>query len=131
MYGAPIPSTNLAHMARVPIIILLLAGCPSGGEASSPQKPSSSTSGETSGGSNMSFSLQSPSFSSGGAVPKKFSSEGSDASPALQWGDPPANTQSFVLIADDPDAPARTWTHWVAYDLPARLRQLPEGVSTH
>jgi len=128
MYGAPIPSTNIAHMVRVLLFILLLAGCQSGGEASNPQKPSSSTSGETSGGSNMSFSLQSPSFSSGGAVPKKFSCEGSDTSPALQWGEPPANTQSFVLIADDPDAPAGTWTHWVAYDLPASLRQLPEGV---
>src|SRR5260370_30575512 len=76
----------------------------------------------------MSFSLKRLSFSRGGAVPKKFSCKGSDTSPALQGGEPPANTQSFVLIADDPDAPAGTWTHWVAYDLPASLRQLPEGV---
>jgi Raf kinase inhibitor-like YbhB/YbcL family protein len=129
MYGAPIPSTNIAHMVRVLFFILLLAGCQSGGEAINPQKSSSSISGEASGGSNMSFSLQSPSFSSGRPIPKKFSCEGSDTSPALQWAEPPANTQSFVLIADDPDAPAGTWTHWVAYDLPASLRQLPEGVS--
>lgn len=76
----------------------------------------------------MSFTLQSPSFSGGGAIPKEFTCEGSDTSPALQWTEPPVKTQSFALIADDPDAPAGTWTHWVAYDLPANLRQLPEGV---
>lgn len=77
----------------------------------------------------MSFSLQSPSFSSGGEIPKKFTCEGADVSPALQWGEPPAKTQSLALIADDPDAPVGTWTHWVAYDLPASVRQLPEGVA--
>jgi len=76
----------------------------------------------------VSFSLQSSSFPSGGEIPKKFTCEGVDVSPALRWGEPPAKTQSFALIADDPDAPVGTWTHWVAYDLPANLRQLPEGV---
>jgi Raf kinase inhibitor-like YbhB/YbcL family protein len=127
MHSASIYSVSfLARTAcaiRTFFFILLLAGCQSGGQATSPEKPSS----ETSGASNMSFSLQSPSFSNGGVVPKKFSCEGSDTSPLLQWGEPPANTQSFVLIADDPDAPASTWTHWVAYDLPANLRQLAEG----
>lgn len=77
----------------------------------------------------MSFSLQSPSFSSGGEIPKKFTCEGADVSPALKWGEPPAKTQSLALIADDPDAPVGTWTHWVAYDLPATVQQLPEGVA--
>ena len=79
----------------------------------------------------MTFSLQSRAFSSGAEIPTKFTCEGSDVSPALQWGSPPANSQSFALIADDPDAPAGTWTHWVAYDLPASLRQLPEAVPKH
>lgn len=49
--------------------------------------------------------------------------------PDLTWTAPPAGTQSFALIADDPDAPVGTWTHWVLYDLPAQTTVLPEGVS--
>jgi Raf kinase inhibitor-like YbhB/YbcL family protein len=49
-------------------------------------------------------------------------------SPALNWSDPPAGTQSFALIADDPDAPVGTWVHWVLYDLPADTRSLAENL---
>jgi len=34
----------------------------------------------------------------------------------------------MALIADDPDAPAGTWVHWVLYDLPATAVGLPAGV---
>jgi hypothetical protein len=33
-----------------------------------------------------------------------------------------------VLICDDPDAPLRTWVHWVLYDMPGTTTELPEGV---
>ena len=29
---------------------------------------------------------------------------------------------------DDPDAPAGTWVHWVLYNLPVNVTELPEGV---
>jgi Raf kinase inhibitor-like YbhB/YbcL family protein len=74
------------------------------------------------------FELGTTAFQSGADIPEKFTCSGPDVSPPLSWTDPPAGTQSFVLIADDPDAPGGTWVHWVAYDLPASLRQLPEGV---
>ncbi|HYN15098.1 MAG TPA: YbhB/YbcL family Raf kinase inhibitor-like protein [Terriglobales bacterium] len=80
------------------------------------------------GASAMSFTLSSTAFQPGGDIPRKYTCEGPDVSPALTWTDPPAGTQSFALIADDPDAPVGTWVHWVAYDLPASARQLPEGV---
>jgi len=76
----------------------------------------------------MSFTLSSTAFPPGGDIPSKYTCSGADVSPALSWTDPPAGTQSFALIADDPDAPVGTWVHWVAYDLPAGARQLPEGV---
>ncbi|HYA64666.1 MAG TPA: YbhB/YbcL family Raf kinase inhibitor-like protein [Candidatus Sulfotelmatobacter sp.] len=75
----------------------------------------------------MSFTLKSPDFTAGGTIPKQFTCEGADLSPALQWVDPPAATQSFALIADDPDAPVGTWVHWVLFDLPAALRALPQN----
>jgi len=76
----------------------------------------------------MSFTLSSTAFPPGGDIPSQYTCSGADVSPALSWNDPPAGTQSFALIADDPDAPVGTWVHWVAYDLPASARQLPEAV---
>jgi Raf kinase inhibitor-like YbhB/YbcL family protein len=76
----------------------------------------------------MSFSISSASFQNGKDIPKKFTCDGGDVSPALSWTDPPAGSKSFALIADDPDAPKGTWTHWVLYDLPATTTNLPEGV---
>jgi len=76
----------------------------------------------------MSFSIQSSAFSEGGAIPKQYTCDGADASPALSWTEAPSGTQSFALIADDPDAPVGTWTHWVIWDIPAQASGLPEGV---
>ena len=74
------------------------------------------------------FRLKSSVFSNGGAIPQKFTCDGADVSPALSWNDPPTGTKAFALIMDDPDAPAGTWVHWVLYDLPASVSELPEGI---
>lgn len=76
----------------------------------------------------MAFEIKSSAFNEGEIIPKKYTCDGQDLSVPLTWTDPPARTQSFALIADDPDAPMGTWVHWVLYDLPAETRQLPEGV---
>jgi len=76
----------------------------------------------------MTLEVKSPDFASGGTIPKRFTCEGADLSPALEWSAPPSGTQSFALIADDPDAPAGTWVHWVVFDLPPGLRSLPQAV---
>jgi len=73
--------------------------------------------------------MSSASFSAGEMIPKKFACDGPDVSPNLNWTEPPAKTQSFALIMDDPDAPAGTWVHWVLFDLPADTRELAEGVA--
>jgi Raf kinase inhibitor-like YbhB/YbcL family protein len=84
-------------------------------------------SGQTSGGP-MSFHLSSTAFSEGQAIPAKFTCTGADVSPQLSWHDAPVATKCFALIVDDPDAPAGTWVHWVLYDIPANVKELPEGV---
>ncbi len=76
----------------------------------------------------MAFSISSATFAYGAEIPKKFTCDGPDVSPALKWIDPPQDTQAFALIADDPDAPVGTWVHWVLYDLPSATRDLPEDV---
>ncbi len=77
----------------------------------------------------MSFTLSTQSFAPGGEIPRKYTCEGDDLSPELSWSEPPKGTKSFALIADDPDAPSGTFTHWVLYDVPAEMRQLAEGAS--
>jgi len=76
-----------------------------------------------------SIELKSTSFTPGGFIPKRYTCEAADVSPALTWTDPPPGTQSFALIEDDPDAPSGTFVHWLAYDLPVGYRRLPEALS--
>ncbi len=73
--------------------------------------------------------LYSPEFLTGTFIPFKYTCDGENYSPPLTWEDPPAETKSFVLIVRDPDAPNGTFTHWIFYNLPADLWQLPEGIS--
>jgi Raf kinase inhibitor-like YbhB/YbcL family protein len=74
--------------------------------------------------------LTSDGFADGQPIPKKYTCDGADVSPALQWSGAPAGTKSFALICDDPDAPMGTWVHWVIYGLPAALDRLPEKTPT-
>jgi Raf kinase inhibitor-like YbhB/YbcL family protein len=84
----------------------------------------------------MSFVLKTTAFVEGGTIPKQYTCSGADLSPALSWEGAPAKTQSFALIADDPDAPVGTWTHWVIWNIAgtslpdgvAKLEELPNGM---
>jgi Raf kinase inhibitor-like YbhB/YbcL family protein len=76
----------------------------------------------------MAFQITTTAFRDSASIPKKFTCDGPDVSPALAWSDPPGGTKSLAIIVDDPDAPAGTWVHWVIYDLPAETRKLPEGI---
>jgi Raf kinase inhibitor-like YbhB/YbcL family protein len=76
----------------------------------------------------LTLTVQSPAFSDGFAIPKDYTADGANASPPLRWSDPPEGTKSFALVCDDPDAPRRTFVHWVLYNLPAGARELPPGV---
>ncbi len=76
--------------------------------------------------------LTSTAFEHGGAIPRDYTCEGSDRSPPLVIHDVPSETKSLALIVDDPDAPdpnapKRTWVHWVLYNLPPNARNLSEG----
>jgi len=82
----------------------------------------------------MTFAITSPVFVDKGEIPKRYTCDGEDVSPPLEWRDPPAGTESFVLIVDDPDAPdpaapRMIWVHWLLYNLPADARELPEAVT--
>jgi Raf kinase inhibitor-like YbhB/YbcL family protein len=78
------------------------------------------------------IALRSSGFADGGAIPQRFTCEGENVSPPLEWGAPPSGAKSLALVVDDPEAPdpaapKRTWVHWVVYDLPAAAGALAEG----
>jgi Raf kinase inhibitor-like YbhB/YbcL family protein len=74
------------------------------------------------------LTLTTSAFRDGAAIPKKFTADGADLSPALAWQGAPFGTQALVLIVDDPDAPMGTWVHWLVYDLPGSATGLAEGI---
>jgi Raf kinase inhibitor-like YbhB/YbcL family protein len=76
----------------------------------------------------MTFRLESPAFRDGRRIPAKYTADGDNTSPPLEWSDPPPGTRSFALIVEDPDAPQGVFRHWGACNIDADQRRLPEGV---
>jgi Raf kinase inhibitor-like YbhB/YbcL family protein len=62
-------------------------------------------------------------------IPKKYTCDGEDRSPPLEWSGVPPRARSLALTCDDPDAPAGTWSHWVVFNLPPEVASLPEGLA--
>lgn len=77
-----------------------------------------------------SFSVTSSAFTEGKAIPKRYTCDGENISPDLAWSGAPEGTQSFAIIVDDPDAPAKTWVHWIVYNIPATTTQLSSSTDT-
>jgi len=74
----------------------------------------------------MALSLKSSAFAQGRNIPRKYTCDGMNVSPPLEWSGVPAGTTSLLLICDDPDAPGGTFHHWAAYDIPPDLKGLEE-----
>jgi Raf kinase inhibitor-like YbhB/YbcL family protein len=100
----------------------ILAACSAGGGVDPAQMA-----GEE--GVTMAIEFSSSAFEDGAAIPKKYSCDGEDISPALSWDNLPAGTESLALIMDDPDAPRGTWVHWVVYDIPPESAGFLENIS--
>ena len=72
--------------------------------------------------------LTSSAFTEGNLIPGKYTCDHIDISPPLKWSKAPAGTKTFALICDDPDAPMGTWVHWVLFNLPDSISELPENI---
>jgi Raf kinase inhibitor-like YbhB/YbcL family protein len=82
-----------------------------------------SLSGSTQAGSKVKSTLRmkSTSFQDGHIIPNKYTCKGDNISPELSWRAAPAGTKCFTLICEDPDAPQQSWTHWVIFNIPAKV----------
>lgn len=99
------------------------------GETAAPTSPDSRAS-KAEGGEVMAFTLTSSAFENGKPIPKKYTGEGADVSPPLEWKGVPEGARELALICEDPDAPTKEpWVHWVIYKIPPQTTSLPENVA--
>ncbi|MBU0761924.1 MAG: YbhB/YbcL family Raf kinase inhibitor-like protein [Candidatus Altiarchaeota archaeon] len=68
-------------------------------------------------------------FEEGDVIPSRYTCDGKDMSPPLSISDVPDDTQSLVLIVDDPDVPSGAWVHWVVVDISPGVREIAENTS--
>ncbi|MBD3882811.1 YbhB/YbcL family Raf kinase inhibitor-like protein [Phormidium tenue FACHB-886] len=104
------------------LVGLILAGCETGNQAIAPSPTDAAEGLQVP----RTMTLSSPAFRLDGMLPAKHTCDGENISPALSWDAPPAATRSLALLVNDIDAPSKTFVHWVLYDLPPTVRQLPE-----
>jgi len=86
------------------------------------------------GGEPASFTITSPAFLQMGDMHSRYTCQGEDISPQLNFAGLPEGTKTLVLIVDDPDAPnpkapKMIWVHWLLYNLPSGVKGLAEAVS--
>lgn len=98
-------------------LLVFAAGCGGGGDKAAEPAPDAPPG----------IVLKSSAFAAGAAIPAKYTCEGKETSPPLQWADVPAGTKSLALLVEDPDAPGGTYTHWTVYGIPATVRKFEAG----
>jgi Raf kinase inhibitor-like YbhB/YbcL family protein len=73
------------------------------------------------------FTLTSSAAASLGRMPAMNTCDGQDVSPPLAWSGAPTGTQTYALVVSDPDAPSKTFYHWVWFNIPNSTTQLPSA----
>ncbi|WP_243680573.1 YbhB/YbcL family Raf kinase inhibitor-like protein [Vulcanisaeta souniana] len=68
-------------------------------------------------------------FNNGSQIPINYTCNGLDVSIPLYISNVPNNTKSLMVIMEDLDAPNGIFVHWVLYDVPPNVTEIPQGVS--
>ncbi|HIH94243.1 TPA: YbhB/YbcL family Raf kinase inhibitor-like protein [Methanosarcina acetivorans] len=100
--------------------VLLISGCVKNERAETPADEQSETSNTGKGDENMDIQIIkvfSSAFESNGTIPRKYTCNGENINPPLEFTDIPEGTESLVLIMDDPDAPMNPFTHWIVWNI--------------
>jgi Raf kinase inhibitor-like YbhB/YbcL family protein len=111
------------RMLMPALLVAALASCGARNDASKESRGGATVENATL----AKLGLTSDAFQNGQPIPTRFTCDGGDQTPALSWDEPPAGTQSFALVIDDPDAPSGTFRHWGVFDIPASARSIGGG----
>ncbi|MGC9309917.1 MAG: YbhB/YbcL family Raf kinase inhibitor-like protein [Candidatus Nanoarchaeia archaeon] len=72
-------------------------------------------------------------FEQEAVIPKRYTCDGENVNPPLEIKNLPENTETLVLIVDDPDAPSGDFVHWVVFNIPPREKieeaTQPQGIA--
>jgi Raf kinase inhibitor-like YbhB/YbcL family protein len=105
------------------LLLLTLPGCRTGSRPLPPQPQAQQSPDQKS-----EIKVTSVAFQQGQLIPRQYTCAGINISPPLEWSGVPKTAKTIAIVADDPDAPAGTWVHWVLYNLPADNIGLVENV---
>jgi Raf kinase inhibitor-like YbhB/YbcL family protein len=115
-------------------VFVIFGGCTSTTSPSTPQYPSGSPQLAPSGQQPVQSTalsgtliLNVDTLSTGAVLPDVYTCKGAGESPEVSWSNIPAGAKSLVLIFEDPDAPAGTFTHWLVYNIPPVSGELSQG----
>lgn len=70
--------------------------------------------------------ISSPVFTDRGNLPSKYTCDGEDINPPLEFENIPEDTISLVLTVEDPDSPGKTWLHWTIYNIDPHTEKIHE-----
>ncbi len=73
--------------------------------------------------------ITSTAFENNQTIPAKYTCDGDNVNPELNFSDIPTNTKSLILIVDDPDAPSGTWTHWIVWNISSSTTKIKENTT--
>jgi len=104
------------------VAICLFVSCANRSPAPAQQTTSTPVNENKSG-----IKLTSKAFNEGQAIPRGYTCDGANVSPPLEWTGVPKSAKTLAIVADDPDAPAGTWVHWVLYNLPSDVIGMVEN----
>lgn len=77
------------------------------------------------------LNVASPAFPEGAHIPVTYAAKGENISPPLKWSSGPAGTKSYAILMEDPDVRENPpFVHWVLYNLPPNVLELPMGIPT-
>ncbi|OGI26227.1 MAG: hypothetical protein A3J76_01435 [Candidatus Moranbacteria bacterium RBG_13_45_13] len=72
--------------------------------------------------------IASPVFENNGNIPEKYTCDGEEINPPLEFSDVPENTKSLALIVDDPDAPIPGgFVHWIVFNIKPDIKEIKEN----
>lgn len=109
---SPVRNRALAHLSLIFLISAGQSGCRQ----------------DLSNDRQMPLKVGSPDFRQGENIPRQFTCDGADVSPALSWQSPPPNTKSLVLVLRDSDSLFGSFVHWILYNLPPGSNNIAEAL---
>ena len=76
----------------------------------------------------VNLEVTSDAFEDRGKIPIKYTGRGEDVSPPLELGSVDPEAETIAVIMDDLDHPIGMYNHWVIWNIPAALDEIPEGI---